>query len=160
EEHTVAPRASGRVPAPVAPFVSRFPSVCFDLLSNPIYFRIWARILLREEFCLWRPSNGGNSFFSGFLCPFQDGDVPCGGYVSLVCARTVVVVISLRRLIFPSKTRLRLRGCGGHGLRFVTVMHAPVVAGETRPCSDVGSPGGGDDAGSYLEVGRITRCRW
>ncbi|KAF3508969.1 hypothetical protein F2Q69_00003609 [Brassica cretica] len=34
------------------------------------------------------------------------------------------------------------------------------VAGETRPCSDVGSPGGGDDAGSYLEVGRIARCRW
>ena len=55
---------------------------------------------------------------------------------------------------------MRLRGCGGHGLRFVTVMHAPVVAGETRPCSDVGSPGGGDDAGSYLEVGRIARCRW
>ncbi|KAF2578256.1 hypothetical protein F2Q68_00003059 [Brassica cretica] len=45
-------------------------------------------------------------------------------------------------------------------LWFVTVMHAPVVAGETRPCSDVGSPGGGDDAGSYLEVGRIARCRW
>ncbi|KAH0893254.1 hypothetical protein HID58_055683, partial [Brassica napus] len=44
--------------------------------------------------------------------------------------------------------------------RFVTVMHAHVVAGETPPCSDVGSPGGGDDAGSYLEVGRIARCRW
>ena len=40
------------------------------------------------------------------------------------------------------------------------MMHAHVVAGETRPCSDVGSPGGGDDAGSYLEVGRIARCRW
>ncbi|KAF3595317.1 hypothetical protein DY000_02025630 [Brassica cretica] len=30
---------------------------------------IWARILLREEFCLWRPSNGGNSSFSGFVAP-------------------------------------------------------------------------------------------
>ena len=40
------------------------------------------------------------------------------------------------------------------------MMHAPVVSGETRSCSDVGSPGGGDDAGSYLEVGRIARCRW
>ncbi|WZZ48938.1 hypothetical protein YC2023_049045 [Brassica napus] len=38
--------------------------------------------------------------------------------------------------------------------RFVTVMHAPVVSGETRSCSDVGSPGGGDDAGSYLEAFR------
>ena len=36
---------------------------------------------------------------------------------------------------------------GGHGLRFVTVRHVPVVAGETRPCSDVGFPGGGDVRG-------------
>ena len=37
--------------------------------------------------------------------------------------------------------------------------HASVVAGETRPCSDVGSPGSGDVAGSYLEVGRIASRR-
>uniref|UniRef100_M4EWQ5 acyl-CoA hydrolase n=1 Tax=Brassica campestris TaxID=3711 RepID=M4EWQ5_BRACM len=50
--------------------------------------------------------------------------------------------------------------CGGHGLRFVMVRHAPGVAGETRLCSDVGSSGGGDVADSVLEVGRIaSRCR-
>ncbi|KAG5398349.1 hypothetical protein IGI04_020163 [Brassica rapa subsp. trilocularis] len=32
----------------------------------------------------------------------------------------------------------------GHGIRFVTVRHVPVVAGETRPFSDVSAPGGGD----------------
>ncbi|KAF3597298.1 hypothetical protein DY000_02023825 [Brassica cretica] len=39
--------ASARVPAPVAPSLSiqsRSPSVSVDLLSSPIYFRIWARV--------------------------------------------------------------------------------------------------------------------
>ena len=39
-------------------------------------------------------------------CLVQVGDVPCGGDVSLVLARTVAVVISLRRLIYPIKRTL------------------------------------------------------
>ena len=34
--------------------------------------------------------------------------------------------------------------CVGHGIRFVTVRHALVVAGENRPFSDVSATGGGD----------------
>ncbi|CAN7100556.1 hypothetical protein HID58_022706 [Brassica napus] len=40
-----------------------------------------------------------------------------------------------------------------HGIRFVTVRHVPVVAGETRPFSDVGSPGGGDVCGFASQAG-------
>ena len=85
---------------------------------------------------------------------------------SAVCAQLMVVMISLRRLIFPVKITQEYNTvavksvCGGHGLRFVMVRHAPGVAGETRLCSDVGSSGGGDVADSDLEVGRIaSRCR-
>ena len=46
--------------------------------------------------------------------------------------------------------------CVGHGIRFVTVRHVPVVAGETRPFSDVGSPGGGDVCG-FASQGRANR---
>ncbi|CAN6860991.1 unnamed protein product, partial [Brassica oleracea] len=62
--------AYARVPAPVAPFLSihaRFPTVRVDLLSYPIYFRIWTRVLSPEEICLRRVSNGGNLSFSGFV---------------------------------------------------------------------------------------------
>ncbi|CAN7094727.1 unnamed protein product, partial [Brassica rapa subsp. narinosa] len=41
-----------RVPAPVAPplsIQSRSPSVSVDLLSSPIYFRIWARVFYRRK---------------------------------------------------------------------------------------------------------------
>lgn len=46
--------------------------------------------------------------------------------------------------------------CVGHGIRFVTVRHVPVVAGETRPFSDVSAPGGGDVCGSVFR-GRANR---
>ncbi|KAH0854112.1 LOW QUALITY PROTEIN: hypothetical protein HID58_092590 [Brassica napus] len=61
-------RVCARVP--VAPSLSiqfRSPSVSVDLLSYPIYFRIWARVLPSEELCLRRFSNGGNLPFFGFV---------------------------------------------------------------------------------------------
>ncbi|CAF2038192.1 BnaA09g08820D [Brassica napus] len=94
--------AYARVPAPVAPFLSilaRFSSVRVDLLSYPIYFRIWNRVLSSEEICLRRVSNGGNLSFSGFVTrvcslvggrekrPYQVGDVSVSrGCYSGVCS--------------------------------------------------------------------------
>ncbi|CAN7000616.1 unnamed protein product, partial [Brassica rapa subsp. trilocularis] len=77
-----APTSGGayaRVSAPVAPFLSihaRFPTVCVDLLSYPIYFRIWTRVLSPEEICLRRVSNGGNLPFSGFVGLFREAEAP------------------------------------------------------------------------------------
>ncbi|CAG7906883.1 unnamed protein product [Brassica rapa] len=77
-----APTSGGayaHVPAPVAPFLSilaRFPSVRVDLLSYPIYFRIWNRVLSPEEICLRRVSNGGNLSFSGFVGSIREAEAP------------------------------------------------------------------------------------
>ncbi|CAN7069591.1 unnamed protein product, partial [Brassica oleracea var. botrytis] len=77
-----APTSGGayaRVPAPVAPFLlihARFSTVRVDLLSYPIYFRIWTRVLSPEEICLRRVSNGSNLSFSGFVGLFREAEAP------------------------------------------------------------------------------------
>ncbi|KAH0911893.1 LOW QUALITY PROTEIN: hypothetical protein HID58_035214, partial [Brassica napus] len=147
--------ASTRVPAPVAPplsIQSRSPSVSVDLLSSPIYFRIWARVFYRRK----SSADGGFQTAVTYLsldswCPYQDGDVLLSRlWYSGVCSNgggdDLALAIDLSGKDY---TRVKDGGSedGGHGLRFVTVSHVPVVAGETRPCSDVGSPGGGDVRG-------------
>ncbi|KAH0895441.1 LOW QUALITY PROTEIN: hypothetical protein HID58_045009 [Brassica napus] len=81
--------------------------------------------------------------------------------VTLVCARTVVVMISLRRLISPVKTYLEYKTAVmksvGHGIRFVTVRHVPIVAGKKRPFSGVSAYGGGDVCG-FASRGRANRA--
>lgn len=71
-------------------------------------------------------------------CLVQGGEVPCSGDVSLVFARTMAVVISLRRLIYPikityEKLTAAVKRVWRSWIRPVTVIHVPVVAGETRP---------------------------
>ena len=58
--------------APSLSIQFRSPSVSVDLLSYPIYFRIWARVLPSEELCLRRFSNGGNLPFFGFVVRKKD----------------------------------------------------------------------------------------
>ncbi|KAH0919808.1 hypothetical protein HID58_027468, partial [Brassica napus] len=59
-------RACRRRWLPYLSILARLPSVCVDLLSYPIYFRIWTRVLSPGENRLRRVSNGGKLPFSGF----------------------------------------------------------------------------------------------
>ncbi|KAH0901870.1 LOW QUALITY PROTEIN: hypothetical protein HID58_041373, partial [Brassica napus] len=116
--------------------------------------------------CLRRVSNGGNISFSGFVTrvcslvggrekrTYQDGDVLRCCY-SGVCSNgggdDLAPAIDL-----AGKDYTRVKDGGGeecHGIWFVTVRHVPVVAGETRPFSDVSAPGGGDGEPRVGEFG-------
>ncbi|KAH0927866.1 LOW QUALITY PROTEIN: hypothetical protein HID58_020122, partial [Brassica napus] len=86
--------------------------------------------------------------------PYQVGDVRRGCY-SGVCSNgggdDLAPAIDL-----AGKDLSRVQD-GGHGIRFVTVRHVPIVAGKKRPFSGVSAYGGGDVCG-FASRGRANRA--